>query len=316
MQADACGDESDAGPRRPSVAVVVPGRNDAHLIGEQLEALAPQVEALGGEIVVVDDASVDGSGNVAAAWAAARPEVACTVLASSQRRFGNASRNAGVLASSAPVLAFADGDDLVADGWLAALTGAVAPGVIATGRALDPRSGSVNPPPGFYGIDLATVFCGSMAFERTLFDAVGGFDERIEDGGTETEWAFAAQMLHGARVVVVPDAAIRYHQPLDRADQRRRSVRQQRGHAVIARRLAAGGIRIAAFTVPGALRSLGAAAVRTVAGGGRGRAAEVDRMVVALAALGWSARMAVVTPEPLRADPGRSAAHYTVRHPR
>ena len=102
MHADTLGDGSGAGPRRPTVAVVVPGRNDAHLIGEQLEALAPQVEALGGEIVVVDDASVDGSGNVAAAWAAARPEVACTVLASSQRRFGNASRNAGCLLYTSP----------------------------------------------------------------------------------------------------------------------------------------------------------------------------------------------------------------------
>jgi len=292
----------DPGPI--SVSVVVPARNVAATVVTTLDALGPQVRALGGEMVFVDDASTDGTGAVVAEWAARHPEVACTVLRAEVRRWIDGSRNAGVAFSQGGFVAFCDGDDEVRPDWLANLHARRGPGVIVTGQVEDARSGWIYPPSEFYGVDLLSVFGGCFGTERTVLDAVGGFDEAIRSGGTEVEFVLTAQLDHGATVVRADDAVIRYHLASDRAARRRRAFRQQRGHALIARRI---GARRDGTTTTFTVRRRILGAVIHVVGaitGRRGpRAAHVDGFMTECVAIGWLMRFSLRCPPPRRADP-------------
>jgi len=201
-------------------------------------------------------------------------------------------------------VAFCDGDDVVDPDWLRHLTTPVTPDVIVTGRVRDVRSGWVYPPSRFYGVDLPLVFGGCFGVERTMLEAVGGFDEEIRQGGTEGEFVLTAQLDHGATVVRADDAVIRYHLATERLDLRRRAFAQQRGHACIARRIAARRDgTTTTFTVRH--RILGAAiALRSMATGRRGpRRDQWDAFLTEWVAIGWLVRYTFRLPPPRRADP-------------
>jgi len=219
------------------VSVVVPHWNSGRMLLDQLEALAPQVLAEHGEIIVVDDHSDDGTPHAVAAWADRRPEVPLTLLCADHRFGVNTSRNVGVAYARSAVVAFADGDDVVEEGWLCALLRRVEPGVIVSGRVLADGASAPESPGEFFGFGWTFAFGGSMALERDLVLAVDGFDENIHRGGTEVEFCLRAQLFASARVVVAPDAVVLYHvREQERMPRLRRRVQRQRGHAYIARK--------------------------------------------------------------------------------
>lgn len=90
------------------VAVIVPVRDCAAYLGEALASIAAQTVPPA-EVVVVDDGSTDGSGDVARAagfdvLAGGTPEAPLGI---------GAARNRGIAATSAPFLAFLDADDVM-----------------------------------------------------------------------------------------------------------------------------------------------------------------------------------------------------------
>lgn len=89
----------------PLVGVVIAARDGVLYLREAIESVLGQTES-SVEIVVVDDGSVDGTRDVARAFA---PDVRC--LASPRRGLG-AARNAGVRAVRGHYVAFLDQDDL------------------------------------------------------------------------------------------------------------------------------------------------------------------------------------------------------------
>src|SRR5436190_2278952 len=98
------------------VSVVVPVRDGAASLPALLESLAAQdLDAGRYEVVVVDNASCDGSGDLAASLGArvAFERVPSRSLA----------RNTGVRAARADLLAFIDGDCIATPQWLSALLG-------------------------------------------------------------------------------------------------------------------------------------------------------------------------------------------------
>jgi hypothetical protein len=286
------------------VSVVVPARNVAATVGATLDALGPQVRALGAEVVFVDDASTDGTGATVAAWAARNPEVPCTVVRAGRRRSVNGSRNAGVAFARGTFVAFCDGDDVVDPGWLRHLTAPLAPDVIVTGRVRDIRSGWIYPPSRFYGVDRPLVFGGCFAAARALVVAVGGFDEEIRAGGTESEFVLTAQLDHGATVVAADDAVIGYQLSDDRRARRRRAFQQQQGHACIARRLVARRDgTTTTFTVRHRLLGVAANLAAVVTGRGGSRRDHWDGAVTECVAIGWLVRYSLRLPPPRRADP-------------
>ncbi|WP_372784722.1 glycosyltransferase family 2 protein [Phenylobacterium sp.] len=164
----------------PAVSVIMPVRNGAHFIVQAIEGLRRSTFS-SYELIVVDDASSDGSGEVAAAMDAIviRPE-----------QWGGpvAARTAGIARARGSILAFVDADVVVhpdalariverlaAEPQTAAIFGAYddapsAPAVLSRFRNLlhtyVHRRGSP---------DAQTFWTGLGAVRREAFDAIGGF---------------------------------------------------------------------------------------------------------------------------------------------
>lgn len=97
------GPTADDGRRTADVTVVMPAMNRAHLIGRALASVAAQTLAPR-RVVVVDDASDDGTAEAARAAGA-------EVLLMPARSGSGPARNAGVAAATTEWIAFLDSDD-------------------------------------------------------------------------------------------------------------------------------------------------------------------------------------------------------------
>ena len=164
------------------ISVVIPVRNGAADLPRCLSSIAANVQSADGvEIVVVDNGSSDGSGEIA------RRAGAC-VIDRPDLRVG-ACRNAGAAASRGAILAFIDADNEIAPGWLKACTRTFEEqGVGAAGfpygapadatwvqRMYDTlRVKATN------RRDVDWLGAGNVAVRRAAFEQVGGFDERLE----------------------------------------------------------------------------------------------------------------------------------------
>jgi cellulose synthase/poly-beta-1,6-N-acetylglucosamine synthase-like glycosyltransferase len=173
------------------VSVIIPvGAVDAEL-EEQLNAVVTQ--AVEAEVEVVLSLNSPG--------AMARQELErmltgvgdprIRIVDSSDVRSASHARNVGVTAANGDVLVFCDGDDVVAEGWLAALldglgdNGAVS-GHYDESRFVPPSQAHWRPPatpgalPRFLGHPY--LVSGNLAMTRKAFDAVGGFDTTLTRG--------------------------------------------------------------------------------------------------------------------------------------
>jgi glycosyltransferase involved in cell wall biosynthesis len=120
-------------------------------------------------------------------------------------------RNAGVRSALGEVIVFTDAGCLPEDGWLARLTAPLYDGEdVAAGLTLgtSARPGLHNSePPVPDSRYLEACGTGNLAFRRSAFDAVGGFDERFEYGSdTDFTWRLVDA---GYRIRYLPDAVIR-----------------------------------------------------------------------------------------------------------
>ena len=89
-----------------SISVILPVHNRADVLGHAIQSVLDQT-LNEWELIVVDDGSTDGSVAVAKSFADQR----IRVIALETNRGGNAARNAGVRAATAPLIAFLDSDD-------------------------------------------------------------------------------------------------------------------------------------------------------------------------------------------------------------
>jgi glycosyltransferase involved in cell wall biosynthesis len=95
------------GVTRPTVTVVIPTRNRAHLLEQTLASVLAQ-QAVSLEVVVVDEASDDDTPNLIAAVGGSR----IRTIRHEVPRGVSAARNAGIAAARGEWLAFLDDDDL------------------------------------------------------------------------------------------------------------------------------------------------------------------------------------------------------------
>jgi GT2 family glycosyltransferase len=199
---------------RPHVTVVVPVHNGAATLERCLDALSASADARF-DVLVVDDASTDGSGELAAGKGVRVARLA--------RRSGPAAaRNAGAVQSAGDVLLFVDADVLVRpdtvaraaaefarDPTLAAVFGSyddspAEPGVVSQYKNLahhfiHQRSDE----------EAETFWAGCGAIRRAAFESVGGFDsvayaepsvEDIELGYRLREKGFRIRLDKGLQV--------------------------------------------------------------------------------------------------------------------
>lgn len=219
------------------MSVVVPTWESVSLLLRQLDALAPQVVRAGAELAVVDDHSGDGTAEAVRRWSEANPGVALVALRSDRRRGPNASRNAGVAATTAPLVAFTDGDDQVAPGWLDALVQARVRGAVLAGMVTWAPDEPPRPPlADFFGSGIGMPSGSCMAIERHALVAVGGFDERIRRGGTESELALRLVAAGYGERVLVPGAVLHVASRTDGRTLWRQRIDKTRGHAYLGAR--------------------------------------------------------------------------------
>jgi glycosyltransferase involved in cell wall biosynthesis len=101
----------------PSFSVVIPAHNAERTLGAVLESIGSQ-EPAPAEIIVVDDASSDRTGEIAEAAGA-------TVLRNEAPLLAGGARNRGWDAATGDVVVFLDSDAIPAPGWNAGLAAAL-----------------------------------------------------------------------------------------------------------------------------------------------------------------------------------------------
>ena len=163
-----------------TVAVVIPTRDRP----DRLAAALAAIEA--DEVVVVDSASKDRDEVARVAQARGARVVRCDEPGAA------CARNAGVRATTAPIVAFTDDDCRPQPGWVAAIeaaftddVGVVAGRVTAEGGGAFVLSVTAESAPSTFraGDDPIGVAHGAnLAVRRDAFEQVGGFDELLGPG--------------------------------------------------------------------------------------------------------------------------------------
>ncbi len=163
-----------------TLSVVIPARNAEHMLGRCLDALPGRPEGL--EVIVVDDASSDGTARIAS-------ERGHRVIRMATRQGPSAARNAGAAAASGQILVFIDADVVVApdaiqrmvdvfdqEPELAAVFGSYddtpdAPGLISRFRNLMHHHVHQTGNP-----EAESFWSGIGAIRRSVFEAVDGYN--------------------------------------------------------------------------------------------------------------------------------------------
>lgn len=108
----------------PAVSVIVPAFNARHTLLETLDSIAATAAEPGApelEVVLVDDASPQRDGELAAAWAADHPLLAVTILRHRRNRGLSSARNTAVEHAAGELILPLDADDLLREHGLARL---------------------------------------------------------------------------------------------------------------------------------------------------------------------------------------------------
>jgi glycosyltransferase involved in cell wall biosynthesis len=94
----------------PLVSIVIPTRNRAAILRRALDSVVGQTHRPL-EVIVVDDASTDATGESVKAFAAAHPDLHLCYVRHEDRQGGARSRNDGIARATADFVAFLDDDD-------------------------------------------------------------------------------------------------------------------------------------------------------------------------------------------------------------
>ena len=199
------------------ISVVIPARDEAGRIGATVTAVRAQAPPDGLEVLVVDDATTDGTAAEAAAAGA-------QVLRLAQGGSPGAARNRGALAASGEVVVFLDADCVPAPGWLDAHRLAHAAGAAIVGGSLElPRgapftarcahyAGAYHVHPWRPAGPVPNHPPANLSVRRGLLLSTGGFSEQapVCDGHEELAWQAALQAA-GHVLHFEPRAKVRHH---------------------------------------------------------------------------------------------------------
>lgn len=233
--------QGSPGPSHRDVAVVVPVRDRA----EELPRLLAHVGPVG-EVVVVDDASIDDSGSVA-------ENAGARVVRREQSGGPGAARNTGLAAVDAPFVAFVDSDCEPTPGWLdRLLVHFEDPAVVAAApRIVEPvtsddsvvaRYEAVRSPldlgsregPVVPNSRVAYVPSAALVVRREAAVAIAGFDEALTTGeDVDFVWRLSGG---GATIRYEPESHVAHHHRKRLSEMLARRVAYGRSAAPLERR--------------------------------------------------------------------------------
>lgn len=212
----------------PAISVVVPTRDRAAYLATALDSVGAQRLSEPFEVVVVDDGSDRETATVAAAAGVATERARIRGL--------NAARNAGIEATSAPLIAFVDDDVRVPAGWLAAIVAgaqrhpdaeAFTGPIKASLEGPAPRSCGREAPP-ITTLDLGpedretdVAWGANLIVRRTAIERVGAFNLEVPLYGEEEEWVMRLR-AEGGRIIYLAAAGLDHRRTGD--DARLRSL--------------------------------------------------------------------------------------------
>lgn len=202
---------------RPPITVVIPARDGAATLPDQLDAIGAEPEAAQIEIIVSDNGSRDRTVAVARAYASLFG--ALRVIDSSAVAGVGPARNAGAWAAQADRVVFLDTDDEIRPGFIGEIcraldTADAAAGLPITGRLGPADAEGVTPQgplrrtpygPLEYGVGCV------LSVRTEVLRELGGFDESFHEGHEEVEFCWRLQ-LADRTLVGVPEAMIDYRQ--------------------------------------------------------------------------------------------------------
>jgi glycosyltransferase involved in cell wall biosynthesis len=197
-----------------TISVVLPFRNAAPWIAQQLDALVAQNYGGHWEVVAVDNASADESRAIAERF---RGRIEIKIVDAAEKANLSYARNLGARAATGDKLIFLDADDEVAPGYLAAIAAAFEAHDFLTPRL---ESSSLNPgwarlahgsPHDTELHDFAGFMPfagGGIAVSRSVFESVKGFNEELA-GAEDIAFSWDVQ-LAGTPLHFVSEAVLRY----------------------------------------------------------------------------------------------------------
>lgn len=197
-------------------SVIIPCFNGSKTIADQLEALAHERCRWPWEIIVADNGSTDGTLEVVRQFEQKLPNL--RIVDASARPGQPYALNAGVHASTGDCLLFCDADDVVAEGWLTAMTEALTTHDFVACRI---EASQINEPWVCEGLggtqqdELQTMHYpphlpyaggGTIGIKRHVFQAAGGFDEALP--AYHDAYLCVRAQLAGAKLHFVREAAV------------------------------------------------------------------------------------------------------------
>lgn len=234
---------------RAQVSVVIPARNAAATIEDQLTALSGQRTERPFEVLVVDDASEDATSELVDAWA--DRDHRFRRLTTDGRRGAGHARNLGTSWAAGSIIAYCDADDVASPDWLEGLVRALDSFAIV-GGPLDHRS--LNPPdiriwraarpmtalPNTHGF-LDYAVSANCALWRGWWERVGGWDESLANGeDVELSWRI---QLAGGTLGFAPEAVVHYRHRPTPMGVARQAAAYSRAEVALLRRFAPHGAR-------------------------------------------------------------------------
>ena len=274
----------------PVVSVIIPARDAGQWLGACLDALGHQAGAPPHEVIVVDDASTDRTGDLA------RSHPAVTRTITGPGRGSYAARNAAIAVATAPVLAFTDADCVPDGGWLAAGLAAVESGAdLVGGEITTAADRRLNP---WERYDRAVYLrqdeltrsdrfaaTANLFVRRAVIDDVGPFDASLRSGG---DYDFGRRATGAGYQLVYAPAARVSHRPRARLVETWRLHRRLgAGWAALARK----GVRPPVHRDPALRLSLGSVIDRAAATGDTMRRREVAHVHAVAMAARWTGRL-------------------------
>ena len=225
------------------ISVVIPALNAADTIEDQLDALARQRFDGAFEVIVADNGSTDRTRALVDTWHGKLPGL--RVVDAAARPGSASARNVGVRAATGTAIAFCDADDVVTEGWLAALAEALEDAPLVAGwRDLQDVGGQLFRPAGrrepYLGFLPYADSC-SMAVDRAAFESVGGFaEEMMRSSDVDLSWRL---QLAGHNMIEAPAALVHKRAPTKRRERVRQAYKWGRAEPMLYIRHRAAGLR-------------------------------------------------------------------------